>query len=478
MAKERGLHVDMAGFEEELKKQRERSRKDSKFQTLFEGVEIAIERKPDTDKFIGYTKEEIDTKILNFKSIDERCEVVLEQTPFYAESGGQVGDTGYIEGKDFRIKITDTQLNRNEYTHIGELESGDPTGGYTDKVIARIDAPRRAEIKKNHTATHLLHKALRMVLGEHVHQAGSLVAPDRLRFDFTHFKAMTRQEIERVEKLVLEKISEDLPVRWEYKSLDEAKKMGAMALFGEKYGETVRVVKTGEPSEEFSLELCGGTHVDHTGEIGEFFITQETAIAAGMRRIEAISGKGARQFFDEQSGIVSQIRNYLKKDVDRLTENDLSNFKALVADAHRRILHREGLIEPIEEFQRGFEKRLRKAEREAQGKLAESATELPPRAEIAAGKILVFAVPADDARNLMVFSDTFRTQYPDVSILTISEKNGAFALTSGNGAQNQEIFKEIVAISGARGGGAQTIRGNMPVDKIDAVVEGLKRKFG
>jgi alanyl-tRNA synthetase len=480
MAAERRLHVDMTGFEEELGKQRERSRAAGKFGFSYvddgQKVQSTSGRK---SVFIGYDRTTVDTTILGPDAPTDK--IYLEETTFYAEAGGQVGDTGVIENTNLRFIVEDTRKFGDDINHFGHFEFLSPSLNgilYDEKVIARVDEPRRADIKKNHTATHLLHRALRMVLGEHVHQAGSLVAPDRLRFDFTHFKAMTPEEIDKVEQIAIEKIRENLPVTWKNMNLDDAKKLGAMALFGEKYGDVVRVVTTGESPNIFSMELCGGTHVNHTNEIGDIFITQETAIAAGMRRIEAITGKGAAKFLIEQSAIVAQIKDYLEKDVDKLTEDDISKFRALVGSAHRRILQRERLLEPIEHFQERFEKRLRQMQKTAQGKLAESATDLAPIASMADGSILVFTVPSDDAKNLMVFSDTLRKKHPQATVLIVSSKSGAFALTSANGNASKDIFKEIVAISGARGGGQQTIRGSMPVEKIDAVIEGLKQKFG
>jgi alanyl-tRNA synthetase len=472
MAKERGLHVDMVTFEEELGKQKERSKQSSTFAD--KGIIFDAEL-PQT--VFHYDAETIKSHIIHVGRNDDKAYLVLRDTPFYAESGGQVGDTGKIYSHGFEFRVDDTQKVGSTTIHLGQLLREFKSIEPLFQVKAEIDHSRRAEIKKNHTATHLLHKALRMVLGEHVHQAGSLVAPDRLRFDFTHFKAMTPQEIEQVEQIVQQKISENLRVEAKKDvPLSEAKQMGAMALFGEKYGDTVRVVTTGDPP--FSMELCGGTHVNHTSEIGNFIITQETAIAAGMRRIEALTGNGARKFLDEQENIVSQIKEYIEKDVDKLTEDDISRFNTMVGNAHRRVLQLEGLIEQIDEFQARFGQKLKLMQKEAHGKLAEWAAELMPRASIGDGKILVFEVPAGDAKNLMVFSDTLKNNHPNSTILTISDKSGAFALTSNNGGRNQEVFKAIMSISGARGGGQQTIRGNMPVGKIDAVIDGLKQKYG
>jgi alanyl-tRNA synthetase len=469
MAKERGFDVDMNGFERELEKQRERSRQSSSFEA------DSVSANLPTSTFRGYDNESLSSEVLFIGHKNEQEYIVLRETPFYAESGGQVGDTGRIHKSDFEFFVEDTQNIGETIIHMGKIAVDSTHDDSLFTVTAEIDRERRADIQRNHTATHLLHKALRLVLGEHVHQAGSLVAPDRFRFDFTHFKAMTTEEIDKVEKIVIEKIHEDLKVNSTPDvPIDEARKMGAMALFGEKYGEKVRVVKTGD----FSLELCGGTHVSHTGDIGDFIITAETAIAAGMRRIEALTGTGASEFLSEQNKNVIQIKEFLKRDIAGLTDSDIAGFRSLVGAAHRRILHREKLIEPIEEFQSRIEKEIRRKEREVKGKLAESASSIEPHAIIADGKIIIFIVPASDAKELMVFADNFKIGHPKSAVLTISEGSGSFALTSIDINFGKQIFSEIAAISGGRGGGQAVIRGSVPVDKINDVVDGLKRKFG
>jgi alanyl-tRNA synthetase len=473
MAKERGLEIDLKGFEHELEKQRERSRQSSSFEMS------TIESNLPPSIFKGYDHESLSSEVLYVGHKDEQEYIVLKETPFYAESGGQVGDTGRIHRSEFEFLVEDTQKVGETTIHLGKTVVDSARANSHFAVTAEIDSERRADIRRNHTATHLLHRALRMVLGEHVHQAGSLVAPDRFRFDFTHFKGMTPEELNEVERIVVEKIADDLKVSiLPDVPIDEARKMGAMALFGEKYGDKVRVVVTGDQPKAFSLELCGGTHATHTGDIGRFFITQETAIAAGMRRIEAISGTEAKRFFEEQNKIILQIKSYLGKDPRQLTETEISEFKALASSAHRRILQKEGLLAKIDEFQSVYEKNQRQLEREAKGKLAQEATAVEPRADISAGKILIFTIPAADAKELMVYSDSLKRTYPEASVVTISEVNGALAVTSPEPARGQEVFKEIVAASGGRGGGQGTIRGTMPVEKIDAVIEALKRKFG
>ncbi len=273
MAHEKGLSIDWDGFNKELEKQRQRSKKTSVVgRILFEGALGMLPK-----SLFDYNNEKINTKIKYYGKFNDQEYLVLEETPFYAESGGQVGDTGIIESENLRFIVDNTQKDRESILHYGRFEYPEKSFSlehiFEKLVTAKIDSARRADIQRNHTATHLLHKALKLVLGEHVNQSGSLVAPDHLRFDFSHFKAMTPDEIDEVEKIVNEKIKEDLPVSWRYYKFEEAKKMGAVALFGEKYGDTVRVVKTGD----FTMELCGGTHVTHTADIGQFFIKKGTS---------------------------------------------------------------------------------------------------------------------------------------------------------------------------------------------------------
>ena len=469
MARERGLAADLEGCEKLLKEQRVRSKQSSSF--VADDIKLEL---PKTH--FRYDAEKLETKAIFNADQNVKKFIVLNETPFYAESGGQIGDTGRIYSNNFEFAVEDTQKFGDSTIHLGNFSKANkiPSGNIDMTVTAEIDHSRRADIKRNHTATHLLHRALRIVLGEHVHQAGSLVAPDRFRFDFTHFKSMTPQEIDEVEKIVNQKIKEDLKVTPLVDvPINEAKEMGAMALFGEKYGDKVRVVKTGD----FSLELCGGTHVDHTSEIKELFITQESAIAAGMRRIEGITGRGADEFFAEQKKNIVEIKSILKKGIDAISEQDLSRFKELSSATHRRMLHKENLNEPISNFISEIEKKARQEQKKTASSLSNEASNLEPTCALLKGQFVVFNTNADDAKNLMIFADSLRAKYAGKIILTISQKGGNFALFSPNENQGQEIFKEISAVSGARGGGKPTIRGSIPTDKIDAVIEALKKKY-
>jgi alanyl-tRNA synthetase len=324
IAREQGVSVDRQGFEEEMKKQRERARsarEDADSMQVQGGV--LSELQVDTE-FVGYEKTECQTTVSVLIHEEERVReltegqkgfLILKETPFYAESGGQVADRGVILSGQAELTVLDVQKGpRGEHVHNIQVEKGTIREGET--VKAAIHRDLRQDTVKNHTATHLLHQALKDVLGEHVNQAGSLVAPDRLRFDFTHIGAMSEEEIKEVERRVNEQIWANNKVEVMIKPLDEAKAMGAMALFGEKYGSIVRVVKI----DDYSLELCGGTHVKFTGEIGLFKITGESGIGSGTRRIEAVTGRHAYAFVEEQIGWLNQAARQLKSKAQDVPE--------------------------------------------------------------------------------------------------------------------------------------------------------------
>lgn len=299
IAAESKLTVDEKGFEAEMKQQKERSRAATAIDTE-DWVEV---NKIDKTSFIGYHDLEIETKIARYRKVKakgkEQYQIVLETTPFYAESGGQTGDTGVLIAGSETIAVIDTKKENDLFIHFTDKLPDDVTA----VITASVDWEKRLTTTYNHTATHLLHAALRKVLGTHVAQKGSLVSPDILRFDFSHFAKMTDEEIRQVEWEVNEKIRANIPVIIKEMPKEEALKLGAMALFGEKYGNSVRVVII-DPN--YSIELCGGTHVGHTGMIGLFSLTSESAIAAGVRRIEAVSGPAAIRYIDEK---ISQFKN-------------------------------------------------------------------------------------------------------------------------------------------------------------------------
>ncbi len=306
IARERGSTVDLAGFEKNLQLQKERSRK----ATSLETDDWVIIEENDQLKFVGYDTLEAEVKITRFRKVKakgkEQFQLVFNQTPFYAESGGQVGDVGIIQSANEKLSIIDTQKENNLIIHIVAQLPENPSALF----IAKVDAPKRKLTEANHSATHLLHAALRSILGTHVEQKGSLVNSEYLRFDFSHFKGMSDIELKSVEQLVNQKIRENISlIERREVPISEAKEMGAMALFGEKYGDKVRVITF---DSAYSVELCGGTHVKATGEIGLFKLKSESAVAAGVRRIEAISSLAAENMIADQEKMINEIKAILK----------------------------------------------------------------------------------------------------------------------------------------------------------------------
>ena len=305
IVREHGLDVDSAGFEAEMQKQKERSRQ----ATGMETGDWMVLRDDKSVDFIGYDHLQSESRVVKMRSVKMKNEmqyqVVLNKTPFYAESGGQTGDTGTLSINTNIIRVLDTKKENDLIIHFT-----DQLPENTDAVVyAEVDARRRTDITYNHTATHLIHAALRQVLGSHVQQKGSYVGPDRLRFDFSHFSKVSDEELRRIEQIVNAKIRENIPVVTKVMPIAEAQQLGAMMLFGEKYGETVRVVIA---DENYSKEFCGGTHVGATGEIGYCRLVNESAVAAGIRRIEAITGSAIEKYMDEQHELLKKIQDITK----------------------------------------------------------------------------------------------------------------------------------------------------------------------
>jgi alanyl-tRNA synthetase len=306
LAEESGMQIDEKGFEKEMHKQKQRARDTAKFNAVaINSKDWIVVAEGKSSHFVGYMEDSIETHVMKYQIHDDRLNIVLKETPFYAESGGQVGDTGTIAFDGFDIKVIDTQKDGEEIIHICENPANFEIKN--DRVVATVESQIRRLTEKNHTATHLLHAALRQILGKHVEQRGSLVEADRLRFDFTHMEKVKDNEIAEIEHLVNYKIQNDISLKIEQDSFSNAKKRGAMALFGEKYGDEVRTVEI----TDYSLELCGGTHVKRTGEIGPFVIVYEGSIAAGIRRIEALTGKKAVDFIQHSRDSMQKIGELL-----------------------------------------------------------------------------------------------------------------------------------------------------------------------
>jgi alanyl-tRNA synthetase len=320
IAQENNLMVDEAGFEKEMQEQKDRSRA----ATAMDMDDWQLFSTDKSNGFVGYDQTSVQTHLLRYRKVTgkgkELYQLVLDKTPFYAESGGQVGDTGQLifgEGNDTEtIQILDTKKENDLIIHLADQLPVRLDGILT----ARIDEERRNNITVHHSATHLMHAALREVLGKHVAQKGSLVNDEQLRFDFSHFAKVSDAELQEVEKIVNRKIRENIPIVIKSMPKDEAIKLGAMALFGEKYGDTVRVVIM-DPN--YSIELCGGTHVGCTGAIGYFRIRSESAVAAGVRRIEAVSGQAAEALLNEENAQLMAARALLKnpKDITKAIES-------------------------------------------------------------------------------------------------------------------------------------------------------------
>ena len=319
MAKERNISIDEKGFLECMEKQKARSRSQSEFKVSEDNIDwVSIDKKIKYS-FIGYSESSSKSKIVKYRNLsDDKYEIILDSTPFYAESGGQIGDIGYIENDNLKLKVLDTQKIDEYITHICILERGEIK--LNEKVEAMIDTERRLKIRSNHTATHLLHESLKQVLGEHVQQSGSLVNDKKLRFDLTHYEKITQNQIEKIEKKVNLIIRSNNEIVTTIQDYDKAKKDGAVALFGEKYDDKVRVVDV--PG--FSKELCGGTHVSRTGDIGIFKIVSESSLSTGVRRIEAITGEEVLNRINYIDSIIEESKNNLKTTEDKIIEKTLS----------------------------------------------------------------------------------------------------------------------------------------------------------
>lgn len=380
--------------------------------------------------------------------LDDQVEVILPKTGFYIEAGGQVNDTGFIRGEGWEIEVTGIRrASAGVIVHIGEVIAGHPKVG--DKATAEVDATRRHDIMRNHTATHLLHKALHEVLSDQAKQAGSLVSPTHLRFDFNHPEAMTADQIERVERMVNEAVAMDMPVVKVTKSLDEAKKEGAMALFGEKYGETVRTISIMEDDKDkYSYELCGGTHLERTSDVGAFIIVSESSAAAGVRRIEAVTGRGAYELIQKRFKTLKQTAGSLKTSLDEVPAK---------VDA---------LQDEVSELKKEL------ANLRTQSALA-TFNSLLANVQMAKDvNVLGAEIPNTDVDTLRSLADKFREKYP---------KNGAAVFASGNtviATVTEDVVKRgvkagdlITGIGGKGGGRPNLAQGSLNGDVNEALAK-------
>ncbi|MCD7779124.1 MAG: alanine--tRNA ligase [Candidatus Gastranaerophilales bacterium] len=407
IAAEKGVSVDTDGFNEEMKKQKEKAKAAAhKISLTDDLVYVEVENKFGSTEFLGYEKTQADAKIIAIIEAGDFVDIMLDKTPFYAESGGQVGDTGIIEGKDFKAEVLNTFKVNKLFVHRVQIINGEAKTG--DTVKAEIDKDKRKNTAIHHSNAHLIQAALRKVLGEEVHQAGSFVEENRTRFDFTFQRAMTKEEIQEVESIINNWISQDIQQNTEIMNIEMAKKSGAMALFGEKYDDDVRVVKFGN----VSAELCGGTHCSSTGKIRLTKIVSESAVAAGIRRIEAVCGDTAFKFLNEKAEIVDKMAHAFKSPVNELGERILK----LAVDNKNLQIEIDNL--KAEQAKTKFQSFISKAQEIEGGKLFISETEAFPAhliklgSEMLASKlgesiVVLASVDEDKITYVVKVSDSF-----------------------------------------------------------------------
>ncbi|WP_369718449.1 alanine--tRNA ligase [Klebsiella quasipneumoniae] len=434
VCRERNIKVDEAGFEAAMEEQRRRARESSGFGADYN----AMIRVDGASEFKGYDHLELNGKVtalfIDGKAVDsvsagQEAVVILDQTPFYAESGGQVGDKGELKGAGFSFAVSDTQKYGQAIGHIGKVASGSLKVG--DAVQADVDEARRQRIRLNHSATHLMHAALRQVLGTHVAQKGSLVNDKALRFDFSHFEAMKPEEIRAVEDLVNAQIRRNLAIETNIMDIDAARASGAMALFGEKYDDRVRVLRMGD----FSTELCGGTHAARTGDIGLFRITSESGTAAGVRRIEAVTGEGAMAMLHAQSDQLSDIAQLLKGDSHNLGEK----------------------VRAALERTRQLEKELQQLKEQA---AAQESANLSSKAEEINGvKLLVSELAGVEPKMLRTMVDDLKNQLGSTVVVLATVADGKVSLIAGvskdvtDRVKAGELVGMVAQQVGGKGGG-------------------------
>ena len=456
VARERGLTVDQNGFEEAMAGQRDRARAASKFsaasgdaiKTDLESSFCGYDGTEGTGKIVALFKDGATVKEL---AIGEEGAVILSSTPFYAESGGQIGDAGILVGDSKLFSVVETQKSGKAIVHFGVVEDGQLKIG--NEVEAIVDADRRQAIRLNHSATHLMHAALRRVLGDHVQQKGSLVAPDRLRFDFSHIEAVNAEQLQEIEDTVNDEIRRNVAASTTVMSYDDAMKSGAVALFGEKYGNEVRVLNFGD----FSIELCGGTHVDRTGDIGVFKITSEGGIASGVRRIEAVTGKGALAWLTARQDALNSVTGLLKSQPDLVTAK----------------------VDQLLKRNKQLEKELAQAK---QALATGSADDRIDDVQVIGGiKVLAARIDGADAKTLRDAVDRYKDKLQSAVVVLGSVDNGAVRIAAGVTKNNTDRIragdqiKPIAEQVGGKGGGRPDFAqagGNNP-DALDAALKSV-----
>ncbi len=462
---EHGMAVDETEFNSEMEKQRERARKareEGDNQAWSKDSQLSINSEIDTE-FVGYTETTFNSRIIAVLEDENAAEalnsnkkgiILLDKTPFYPEGGGQVGDTGMLKGNGFVARVTDTKKNGSgQILHFVEVVDGTLENGA--EAYAEVDKTQRLSTARNHSVTHLLHKALKEVLGDHVNQAGSLVMPDRLRFDFTHFEALKKEELDRIEEIVNDRIFEGLEVRAVETTLDDARKQGAAALFDEKYGDVVRLVKMGD----YSKELCGGTHVSNSSQIGIFKIISESGIASGVRRIEAITGKKAYEEFVQLDTQILKIADILKTN-----RRDIINRAQQISDETKYL-----------------EKELEKLKSDlAISKLDDIINE---SFEVNGIKVISKRIDGMDMNSLRQLGDKTRDSINSVVIVfgsVLEDKVSFVAMATkdlvGKGIHAGNIIREVAKVTGGGGGGRPDMAqaGGKDPSKIDEALSNVK----
>jgi alanyl-tRNA synthetase len=436
MAEERGYTVNMTGFEVALEEQRRRSREDRDAAEIEHGDALArgwtdLEPEPDQE-FVGYDRTEVRTDVVALRTEGGRAALQLRANPFYVEAGGQVSDAGVVEGKDWTLVVEDVRSVAGRAAVIGEVTGALPQSDAPIPVVARVASATRHDTERNHTATHLLHAALRSVLGDHVLQRGSLVAPDRLRFDFSHPEPMTPDEIRAVEHQVNAAILDDREVRIDYLGYDEAIELGAMALFGEKYGDTVRVIRI----PDVSMELCGGTHVRHTGEIGQFRVVSETGTGAGVRRVEAVTGSEAYRLAVRQEETLREAAGQLRVPMDMVVRK----------------------IGQLQEETREMEKQLARVRREGAADVVSELVE--GAAQVDGARVVATVVEVADQDELRALGDQLRDRLGSGVVVLAARSGDSTSLFSvvtddliGKGVRADRVVKEVARVTGGSGGG-------------------------
>ena len=465
IAREHGLEVDMQGFEQEMQAQRERARAAHAFAGAMEMLPTYENLGVGNVDFVGYDhleKESVISALLvddastGHASKGQKIEVVLQQTPFYAEGGGQVGDTGTITGPNGRMRVEDTQSPiAGLIVHHGVVEEGDISLG--QQVVAQVDMLRRADTARNHSGTHLLHAALRQVLGPHVRQAGSLVAPDRLRFDYSHVSPLSGEELLDIQSLVNRKVQDNLKVTVRHSTFTQAVGEGALAFFGDKYGDVIRVVEMSD-GQAFSHEVCGGTHVSATGQIGPLFVVGDASIGGGMRRVEAVTGRSAEQLFTERSTTLESISHKLQTPINDL-EMKVDSF--------------------LDEVDR-LRKQVASLERES---LRREAAELLQHTQDVRGiKVLASRTSASSAEAMREMGDWIKTQVPSAVIVLAAVQDNRPTIIAmvtpdlvAKGVHAGNIARETAQVMEGGGGGRPDMAqaGGKRADKLTEALRGV-----